>query len=219
MLKQFDWIAKPEINETAIFWNKYYFEKIKEDCIRVYSSHVSLIKLKPKFSNKFQIIIANVHLTFPGTQEEITTGKSPRIMQMEYVCQYVEKNYKTNSLLYDEIVYIMGDCNDHFHTINVALKYGYHHCFFDCHYQVSPITFPTSASHVVLDGPDPQSAVTYDWIMCNNFDFENKKKKNFYKNNLINVNGVTCSVLNYNYHGVFPSDHYPIQAIYQIQTK
>jgi endonuclease/exonuclease/phosphatase family metal-dependent hydrolase len=182
--------------ESNIYWTDNIFQEIEHGAEEV--GHLEperrmfWVRLRLKPSQK-TIFVATAHLTTARHREEAETGLSPRVRQLNRIVGKLTRLVREG-----EPAFFMGDMNDPWHPQIILKKAGFVSCFAALGIQ-SPPTFqcyPTAnvrpEEHTVTEAID-----------------------------LITANRHACAVaacVPRFYRGdITPSDHWPVQAIYQIE--
>lgn len=177
--------------ESNIFWNSNYFEKIQHGLeeLDMPETHRGLfwVRLRLIGSDK-SLLVATAHFTWQGHQDEVETGFTQRNQQIRQTIQYL-KDIASD----DEAVFFMGDLNDPVLPRRLFPEAGYESCFKELNL-LSPPTFPALPTT-----DDIGENQTIDWI------FSNAK-----------ATALSASVPQLYYQHMAPSDHWPVQAIYQL---
>ena len=182
-------------NEGNIYWNKTVFEKIEHGAEEV--GHVeperrmfwARLQLK---SLKKSILVATAHLTSPRHSDETETGLSPRVGQLKRIAEAL-----TRLIPEGEPGFFMGDMNDAWHPQHVLQKAGFISCFAALGIQ-SPPTFKCYPTANVQSGEQTVTEAI-DLITANNY-----------------ARAIAASVPQFYSGDIAPSDHWPVQAIYQL---
>jgi endonuclease/exonuclease/phosphatase family metal-dependent hydrolase len=182
-------------NESNIYWSKAIFEKIEHGAEEV--GHVEperrmfWARLRVTSSKK-SILVATAHLTSPRHSDETETGVSPRVPQLKRIAAAL-----TRLVSEGEPGFFMGDMNDAWHPQRVLKQAGFVSCFSALGMQ-SPPTFYCYPTANVQPG---ERTVTeaIDIITANK-----------------HARAIAASVPQCYSGDIAPSDHWPVQAIYQI---
>eukprot|EP01083_Nonionella_stella_P096218 270404_1 len=192
---------------TDIFWNiqkyallSFEYKTKQQDGKPLYWC---LVRLLSKQTNEIiNVISAHLHCAF--YESEVLDGVNPRINDMKAIIALINKSVKG-----DEAVFIVGDFNDfaippQYFSSHKALKDSYASAFGDMR-ECTPYTCPTPAAIFDPKVSDGSAQTTYDW--------------QFFKKQGINVNveALSAKVIKFHDMGIYPSDHYPVHAIYRIK--
>ncbi|MEK6247628.1 MAG: endonuclease/exonuclease/phosphatase family protein, partial [Planctomycetales bacterium] len=183
--------------EGNIYWNGGLLEEVEhgaeeigivEELRRLFWVRLKLV------GQKITFLVANAHFTYQGHAQEIATGQSPR---REQTLRTVEALQRLAGQ--DEPVLLCGDLNDPYLPAIYLHAAGYQSCFSDLGLLCPPTwpCYPTSnfaAGHQVANQ-------TIDWIYHNQ-----------------HLRTVSAQVPHC-YHGdIAPSDHWPVQAVYELRS-
>jgi endonuclease/exonuclease/phosphatase family metal-dependent hydrolase len=198
VLKEHDRVRDPFsgwTNESNIYWSKALFENVEYGAEDV--GHVepqrrmfwARLRLKPSSKT---IFVATAHLTSPRNRDEGESGLSPRVRQLKRIA-----NELTRLVRQTEAAFFMGDMNDAWHPQRILGQAGFVSCFAALGMQ-SPPTFqcyPTA--NVQPDQPTVTEAI--DLIVANKY-----------------ARAVAASVPQCYGEDTAPSDHWPVQAVYEL---
>ena len=198
VLSQYDRVHDPFpgwTNESNIYWSKGVFEKIDHGAEGV--GHLeperrmfwARLQLKALHQT---IFIATAHLTSARHREESNTGLSSRVRQLKRIADELTRLVREG-----EPAFFMGDMNDAYHPQRILKPAGFVSCFAALGMQ-SPPTFqcyPTA--NVQPDEPTVTEAI--DLIVANRY-----------------ARAIAASVPQCYCEDTAPSDHWPVQAIYQL---
>jgi endonuclease/exonuclease/phosphatase family metal-dependent hydrolase len=182
-------------NEGNIYWNKAVFEEIEHGAEEI--GHIEperrmfWARLQLKSLEK-SIFVATAHLTSPSHSDETETGVSPRVGQLKRIAKAL-----TRLVSVGEPGFFMGDMNDAWHPQHILQQAGFISCFAALGIQ-SP---PTFKSYPTADVQPGEQTVTeaIDLITANK-----------------QARAIAACVPQY-YHGdIAQSDHWPVQAIYEL---
>jgi endonuclease/exonuclease/phosphatase family metal-dependent hydrolase len=198
VLKEHDRVRDPFpgwTNESNIYWSRALFEKTEHGAEEV--GHLEperrmfwvRLRLKPSATT---IFVATAHLTTARNRDETETGLSPRVRQLRRIAGEL-----TRLVHRAEPAFFMGDMNDAYHPQLILKQAGFLSCFASLGMQ-SPPTFqcyPTA--NVQPDEPTVTEAI--DLIVANRY-----------------ARAIAASVPQCYGEDTAPSDHWPVQAIYQL---
>lgn len=182
-------------NESNIYWNEAIFGKIEHGAEEV--SHVERnrrlfwARLEIKSARK-AIFVATAHLTSPKNSDEGDTGVSPRVRQLRRVAEELGRRVHEG-----EPAFFMGDMNDAWHPQRILLQAGFVSCFAALGMQ-SPPTFQCYPTADVQPG-ERTITEAIDLIAANQ-----------------HARAIAASVPQVYADGLAPSDHWPVQAIYEL---
>ena len=181
-------------NEGNIYWNTLLFEKVQYGAEIV--GHLErgrrLFWVRLRLKSSRTIFVATAHLTPPLNPIEAETGRSPRVRQLKRIVARLQRLVRE-----DEPAFFMGDMNDARHPQPIFKKAGFTSCFAELGMQ-SPPTFYSYPTAGIERG---ESTVTeaIDLIVANR-----------------HARAIAASVPQCYRGDVAPSDHWPVQAIYEI---
>lgn len=182
-------------SEGNIYWSQAIFEEIEHGAEEV--GHVEperrlfWARLRVKSLEK-PIFVATAHLTSPRGSAETETGLSPRVRQLRRIAEELTRLVREG-----EPAFFMGDTNDAWHPQRILKQAGYVGCFAALGLQ-SPPTFQCYPTANVEPGA-PTTTEAIDLIAANRHALT-----------------LAASVPQFYSGDVAPSDHWPVQAIYQI---
>ena len=183
-------------NEGNIYWSKAVFEKIEHGAEHV--GHVEperrmfWTRLQVKSLQK-SIFVATAHLTSARHSAETETGLSPRVRQLKRIADELKRLVREG-----EPAFLMGDMNDAWHPQRILKQAGFVSCFAALGMQ-SPPTFQCYPTANVQ--PDEQTITeAIDLIVANKY-----------------ARSIAASVPQCYGGDIAPSDHWPVQAIYQLE--
>ena len=198
VLKNYDRVRDPFpgwTNESNIYWSKALLEMTEYGAEDV--GHLepdrrmfwARLRLKPSPET---IFVATAHLTTARHRDEAETGLSPRVRQLKRIAQELTRLVRES-----EPAFFMGDMNDPWHPQRILKQAGFVSCFAALGMQ-SPPTFqcyPTA--NVKPDEPTITEAI--DLIVANKY-----------------ARAIAASVPQCYGQDTAPSDHWPVQAVYQL---
>lgn len=198
VLKEHDRVRDPFsgwTTESNIYWSNALFESVEYGAEDV--GHLepqrrmfwARLRLKPSSKT---IFVATAHLTSPRHRDEGESGVSPRVRQLKRIA-----NELTQLVRQAEPAFFMGDMNDAWHPQRILGQAGFVSCFAALGMQ-SPPTFqcyPTA--NVQPDQPTVTEAI--DLIVANKY-----------------ARAVAASVPQCYGEDTAPSDHWPVQAVYEL---
>ena len=182
-------------NEGNIYWNDAMLTEVEHGAEEV--GHVEperrmfWARLEVRSSGR-SIFVATAHLTSPKGSDEPETGISPRVGQLKRIAEALSKHVREG-----EPAFFMGDMNDAWHPQRILLKAGYVGCFAALGMQ-SPPTFQCYPTAGVQPG-ERTITEAIDLIVANK-----------------NARAIAASVPHCYAADLAPSDHWPVQAIYQL---
>jgi endonuclease/exonuclease/phosphatase family metal-dependent hydrolase len=182
-------------NESNIYWNEAVLEEIDHGAEEV--GHVEpqrrmfWARLQIKPSQK-AIFVATAHLTSAKHSDETEKGVSPRVGQLKRIADELRRLVREG-----EPAFFMGDMNDAYHPQRILMQAGFVSCFSALGMQ-SPPTFKCYPTANVQPG-EPAIAEAIDLIVANK-----------------HARAIAASVPQCYAGDLAPSDHWPVQAIYQL---
>src|SRR5262245_31973401 len=183
-------------NEGNIYWNKSILEKVDHGAEEV--GHVEperrlfWTRLRITGSSR-TIFVSTAHLTAPRKSDEPETGASPRVGQLKRIAEALTRLPGDG-----EPAFFMGDMNDAWHPQRVLKRVGFVGSFAALGMQ-SPPTFQCYPAANVEPG-EPTITEAIDLIAANK-----------------HVRAIASSVPQCYYGDTAPSDHWPVQAIYELR--
>src|SRR5262245_40449157 len=182
-------------NEGNVYWNETVFEKIEHGAEEV--GHLEperrmfWARLQVKSLRK-AIFVATAHLTSPRHGDEAETGVSPRVRQLKRIADELTRHVREG-----EPAFFMGDMNDAWHPQRILMQAGFVSCFAALGMQ-SPPTFQCYPTANVQPG-ERTITEAIDLIAANK-----------------HARAIAASVPHCYAADLAPSDHWPVQAIYQL---
>jgi len=183
------------INESNIYWNQAVLAETEHGTEEV--GHVEperrmfWARLQIKSSQK-AIFVATAHLTSARHGDESETGVSPRVRQLKRIAEEL-----TRLVDEGEPAFFMGDMNDAWHPQRILMRAGFVSCFAALGMQ-SPPTFQCYPTANVQPG-EQTITEAIDLIVANKY-----------------TRAIAASVPHCYAGDLAPSDHWPVQAIYQL---
>jgi len=198
VLKEHDRVRDPFpgwTSESNIYWSRALFEKTEHGAEEV--GHLEperrmfwvRLRLKPSATT---IFVATAHLTTARNRDEAETGLSPRVRQLRRIAGEL-----TRLVHRAEPAFFMGDMNDAYHPQLILKQAGFASCFASLGMQ-SPPTFQCYPTANVQPG-EPTVTEAIDLIVANRY-----------------ARAIAASVPQCYGEDTAPSDHWPVQAIYQL---
>ncbi len=182
-------------NESNIYWNKAALEEIEHGAEDVGHSEperrMFWARLQIK-SLQRTLFVATAHLTSPRYGDESETGVSPRVRQLKRIAEELTRHVREG-----EPAFFMGDMNDAWHPQRILMQAGYVSCFSALGMQ-SPPTFQCYPTANVQPG-ERTLTEAIDLIVANKY-----------------ARALAASVPQCYAEDLAPSDHWPVQAIYQL---
>lgn len=181
--------------ESNIYWRDALFAHVEhgtEDA-GIPDGHRRLFWARLKIRDiDGTVLVATAHLTSQRNKLECETGQSPRVGQINRIIDALKRLNKR-----DEPLFFMGDMNDPVHPPRLLHEAGYASCFASLGIQAPPTyqCYPTA-------GVPPGNRVVnqcIDWIVANQ-----------------HARAVAAAVPHFFLDDAAPSDHWPVQAVYEI---
>ena len=149
------------------------------------------VRLKARDLDR-HVLVATAHLTSQRNKVESETGQSPRIEQIRRIISALKRLNQPG-----EPLFFMGDMNDAVHPPRMLHEAGYVSCFAALGVQ-SP---PTYQCYPTADVPVGNRVVNQciDWLVANR-----------------EARAVSAAVPHFYLADAAPSDHWPVQAVYEI---
>ena len=182
-------------NESNIYWKKALFEELEhgaEDIGHLEAERRMFWTRLQSKSSRTIIFVATAHLTSPRYGEESETGVSPRVRQLKRIADQLTRRVREG-----EPAFFMGDMNDAWHPQRILLQAGFVSCFAALGMQ-SPPTFQCYPTADVNPG-ERTITEAIDLIAANKY-----------------ARAIAASVPQCYAEGLAPSDHWPVQAIYEV---
>jgi endonuclease/exonuclease/phosphatase family metal-dependent hydrolase len=138
------------------------------------------------------VLVATAHLTSQRNKIECETGQSPRVGQIKRIIEALKRLNQPG-----EPLFFMGDMNDPVHPPRLLHEAGYASCFASLGIQAPP----TYQCYPTADVPPGNRVVNQciDWLVANQ-----------------HARAVAASVPHFYLNDAAPSDHWPVQAVYEI---
>jgi endonuclease/exonuclease/phosphatase family metal-dependent hydrolase len=198
VLKEYDRVHDPFAGwttESNIYWASNSFERVEHGAEEVGhpepERRLFWVRLRLKASQK-TIFVATAHLTTARHREEAATGASPRVRQLNRIAGEL-----TRLVGEGEPAFFMGDMNDPWHPQRILMQAGFVSCFAALGMQ-SPPTFQCYPTANVQPG-EQTITEAIDLIVANKY-----------------ARAIAASVPQCYAGDLAPSDHWPVQAIYQL---
>lgn len=184
-------------SESNIYWSKALFEKTAHGAEEVGHDEperrMFWARLQVK-SLRRPVFVATAHLTSPKHGQEPETGISPRVRQLKRIAGGLARLVQQG-----EPAFFMGDMNDAWHPQRILGQAGFVSCFAALGLQ-SPPTFQCYPTAGVQPGAHTITEAI-DLIVANQ-----------------HARAIAASVPQVYAGDLAPSDHWPVQAIYELQV-
>ncbi len=183
------------VSESNIYWNADLLEKIEHGAedIGISEKYRRLFWTRLRtMSGDRSLIVATAHFAWPGSDKEYETGQSPRPQCTRRVIAALARLVGQN-----EPAFFMGDLNDPVLPTRILHEAGYRSCFAALGMQ-SPPTWKCYPTANVTAG-EPSITETIDWIVANR-----------------SARTICAQVPRCYLGDIAPSDHWPVQAVYEL---
>ncbi len=183
--------------ESNIYWRRTMFSEIEhgaEDVEIREAGHRRLfwVRLHSKLIDR-TLLVATAHLTHQRHADESRTGQSSRVGETKRIIAHLKRlNAKAEPLFF------MGDLNDPVHPPTLLHAAGYASCFAALGLQPAA-TFKCYPTADVTPGKAVMNQ-TIDWLVSNG-----------------EARALCATVPQFYYRDAAPSDHWPVQAVYEVQ--
>jgi endonuclease/exonuclease/phosphatase family metal-dependent hydrolase len=182
--------------ESNLWWRSDLFDEVRhgaEDVgiVAYPRRRLFWVRLRPQGWDR-SMVVATVHLT-DAAGDELRTGATPRVRETQAVIAALREIVGA-----DEPAFLTGDFNDALLPVAALFGAGYTSCF-GALGQLPPPTMPASVSRFGVAGF--ATAFVYDWIVANR-----------------HARAVAASVPHVYADDVAPSDHWPVQAVYDLAS-
>ena len=135
--------------------------------------------------------IGDVHLTAADTREELDEGRNSRVAEIKRVIEALKE-----LVAEDEPAFLVGDFNDSLAPLAHLFGSGYSSCFAKLD-QLPPPTMPSFGDRLLSYGFS--SSFVFDWIVAND-----------------RARPLAASSPHTYANDLPPSDHWPVQAVYEL---
>lgn len=184
--------------ESNIYWRDTRFTRIEHgtedvgipDGVR----RLFWVRLKMRDLDR-SMLVATAHLTSQRNKHECETGQSPRVEQIRRIIGTLQKLNHAG-----EPLFFMGDMNDPVHPPRMLHEAGYKSCFATLGIQAPP-TYHCYPTTNVQPG-DRVVNQCIDWLVSNS-----------------EARAISAAVPHFYLQDSAPSDHWPVQAVYEIADK
>ena len=181
--------------QSNIYWRDSMFGEIDhgaEDAgIKEEHRRFFWVRLQIRQSGR-SILVGTAHLTHQRHPTESATGQSPRIAETRRIIAALKRLQRKN-----EPVFVMGDFNDPVHPTDQLHKEGFVSCFA----ALGLLPPPTFRCYPTADVALGKLAFNQcvDWIVANG-----------------EARAIAAAVPQFYYKDSAPSDHWPVQAVYEV---
>jgi endonuclease/exonuclease/phosphatase family metal-dependent hydrolase len=183
--------------ESNIYWNARLFQEVAfgvENVAITSNPHRGLFWVRLQVIATGQpIFVSTAHFTYQEHPDEIRTGQSPRLAQVEETIKVLKKFVSPG-----EPAFFMGDLNDPVLPTYKLAEAGYQSCFVRMNL-VPPPTWPSFPTANIVDW-QRLTTQTMDWIVSNRF-----------------ARPISASAPQFYSGDLSPSDHWPVLALYQLE--
>ena len=185
------------ITESNIYWRDSLFTRVEhgtEDAgIPDGNRRLFWARLKLRELDR-TLLVATAHLTSQRNKLECETGQSPRVDQIRRIIAALQRLNHPG-----EPLFFMGDMNDPVHPPRLLKEAGYPSCFASLGIQAPP----TYQCYPTADVPPGNRVVNQciDWLVANE-----------------HARAVAATVPHFYLKDAAPSDHWPVQAVYEIRS-
>jgi endonuclease/exonuclease/phosphatase family metal-dependent hydrolase len=184
--------------ESNIYWRRTLLSEVEhgaEDVKITEAGHRRLFWARLQRTDaQGTILVATAHLTHQRHPAESATGLSPRIGETRLIIDALKRLAGRR-----EPVFFMGDLNDPVHPIALLQDAGYVSCFAALGLQPAP-TFKCYPTANVAPGRLPMTQCV-DWITANGY-----------------ARAVAAATPQFFFKDAAPSDHWPVQAVYELEA-
>lgn len=182
--------------ESNIYWNDSLLEEVEHGAedIGIYSDEyrrLFWVRLRVRQTGE-TLLVSTAHYTHQEHPDELRTGHSPRLDQAQRTAEALSRLVREG-----EPGFIMGDLNDPIVPALVLSQAGYQNCFAALGL-LPPPTWP-SLPTVEPSSLNPGTSETIDWILAND-----------------RARPIAATVPHFCFEGASPSDHWPVQAVYEL---
>ena len=184
-------------SESNIYWRDAMFAEIEhgaEDVKIREKGHRALFwaRLAVKERDR-SVLVATAHLTHQRHPDEVATGLNTRVRETRRIIAALKRLNRRG-----EPLFFMGDFNDPVHPTNLLHQAGYVSSFAALGLQPPPTfkCYPTAA----VEPSMLSISQCIDWIVAND-----------------EARAIATSVPNFFFDDCAPSDHWPVQAVYELK--
>ena len=181
--------------ESNIYWRDALFTRIEHGAEEVGipdgDRRLFWVRLKIRDLDR-PMLVATAHLTSQRNKHECETGQSPRVEQIRRIIAALKRLNQPG-----EPLFFMGDMNDTVHPPRMLHEAGYVGCFAALGVQTPP-TYQCYPTANVAPGNRVVNQ-SIDWLVANT-----------------HARAVAAAVPHFYLNDAAPSDHWPVQAVYEI---
>lgn len=141
------------------------------------------------------IFVGTAHLTHQRHPDEMATGQSPRVGETRRIVEAMKRLNRER-----EPLFFMGDLNDPVHPPTILADAGYLSCFAALGLQPDT-TFKCYPTANVKPGELAMSQCV-DWLVANDA-----------------ARAISASIPRFYWGDMAPSDHWPVQAVYELRDE
>jgi endonuclease/exonuclease/phosphatase family metal-dependent hydrolase len=182
--------------ESNIYWRKSMFSEVEhgaEDVQIKEAGYRALFWARLRLQALDRtVLVATAHLTHQRHPDESRTGQSPRVGETKRIIEALRRLNRKR-----EPLFFMGDLNDPVHPPTLLHAAGYVSCFAALGLQPAA-TFKCYPTADVAPGKAVMNQ-TIDWIVAN-----------------AEARALSASIPRFYLNDAAPSDHWPVQAVYEI---
>lgn len=182
-------------SEGNIYWDRQHLEEVEHGAedVGIVEPERRLFWARLRVRDAgITLLVCTAHFTFKGNTDEVHTGWSPRVRQTRQSIRALDRLAHTG-----EPVFFMGDFNDSSHPAFLLREAGYTDCFTALSLQSPPTAPCVPTSNRLPNEPAPSQ--TLDWIVSS-----------------AQARAIAAQVPHFFFGDVTPSDHWPVQAVYEI---
>jgi endonuclease/exonuclease/phosphatase family metal-dependent hydrolase len=186
-------------HQSNIYWRASLFDEIEHGAEDVGIAHepdrrLFWVRLAVKDLDR-SMLVTTAHLTHQSHPDERRTGQSPRIAQTRRIVEELKRLNRDR-----EPLFFMGDLNDAVHPTALLHDAGYVTCFASLGLQPPPTNKCYPTADVKPGAPVVRQCI--DWIVANG-----------------HARAVSASVPQFFFNDAAPSDHWPVQAVYELRDE
>jgi endonuclease/exonuclease/phosphatase family metal-dependent hydrolase len=180
--------------EGNIYWRDALLARVEhgaEDVGIPGDRRLFWVRLNLRALNR-DVLVATAHLTTQRNETECQTGLSPRVEQTRRIIDALRGLKKPG-----EPVFFMGDLNDPVHPPRMLHEAGFVSCFAALGIQCPPTYQCYPTAHVPFGNRVVNQCI--DWLVSSS-----------------EARAVSATVPHFYFEDAAPSDHWPVQAVYEI---